>query len=616
MKLSRCSSSPVLVRAAIVMIAALMAGELHAAGVNGTVRSASTNLPLQGMIVQAYGADGFPAATATTDSNGLYGLSLTAGKFRVLAYDNNGVYATAFANGADSFESTSLLTLGATDTAKIDFQLQTGGTISGTVRASGMATGGVVVAAYNTVSGTRRGWAATRTDPASLGTYSIVLPPGSYKLIAYDDFGTLGPLFYGNKLAFDTAPTVNVTASQTAAGIDFSLQQSARITGTVVDAASGNPISAATVYAYTTDGHQVRLATADAAGQFRMVLAAGSYRFVAADPTGTFAAAFAGASATFSKSTAFTFTAGQNPAPMSFRLDRAGIVRGHAVDRNGTALNSIQIAAYNLDGTPRTDTKTDASGAFSMSLPPGTFRIGAYDNNLVYATLFYSQAADFADGTTVSAAAGQITPGIDFTMSRAGHFTGAVKEIVTAAPVAGITVAAYDDDMGMISSALTDASGLYNLVVPAGTYRLVAWDSARVYANSFDGDAAHFEATAPRTIAADASQAVNFTMRRGTTITGKILSFGAPVSGIEVDALDVDGHHVAAGTSGDDGSFAIPVLPASYKLFAHDPQRRYFPTFFGAGTLGAATVIVVPASGSGSVTLSLTPANRRRAVTH
>lgn len=580
------------------------------------------------MIVQAYGSDGLVAATATTDTNGVYGLSLGAGQYRVLAYDNNGVYATAFANGADSFESSSPFTLTATETAKLDFALENGVTISGTVRASsypdlsaGTPTGGLTVAVYNAGSGTRRGSTLSKTDPASLGTWSMVVPAGSYKLIAFDDFGSLGPLFYGNKLAFDNAPAVVVAAGQPMAGLDFALKPSARLIGKVADT-SGNAIAGAVVYAYTADGYQVRSSTADANGQFGLILVSQAcYRFVIVDPTGVFAAAFVG------DGTADAFV---NTQPIcysptqyqpTFRLVRAGIIRGHTVDKNGASIPALQIAAYNPDGSLRTETKADASGAFSLSLPAGNFRLAAYDNSLVYATQFYNQTDYFAAAMPVSTVAGQITPGVDFALKRAGHFTGVVTDNYTAAPVSGMTVTAYDDAGRPISSATTNTSGLYNLAIPAGTFRLIAWDGTGtfVYANSFDAGASNFEATAPRTIASDALQAVNFTMRRAVDlVVGKVTVAGTPAIGVAVDALDLDGHHVASAISRADGSFVIPVVQGTYKLFASDPQLRYASAFYGGVSLATATVLTAPQTGSPRppITIPLTGFSRNRAARH
>lgn len=605
---------PAVLRATILVLATLSAAPLFAAGISGTVRAASGNSVLQGMTVAAYDATGLVAASATTDANGMYALSPLPGPYRLLAYDPNGVYATAFANGADSFDTTTPLAAG-TNAVTLDFQLQTGGSIAGAVRDAGVTLSGITVAAYNIGSGTRRGWSQTGSD----GAYSLVLPAGSYKLVAFDDSGTLGPLFYPNDLAFAEATPVNVTAGQTLIAVDFALQSAALVGGTAVDSTTGTVLPSINVYAYTAAGDQVRATTTDGSGHFLLSLAAGSYRFVAGDPTATYASAFLGEVSTFAKSTALTLAAGQSSPDVTIRMERAGQIRGHTADSRSTALAGIHVAAYNEDGTPRADTTSDASGAFSLPLPTGAFRFDAYDDNLVYATQFYQQRFDFASALPVNSTPGQITTGIDFSLSHAGHFTGTVTDATSGMALAGITVAAYDENLTQISSAVSTNSGQYNLVVPAGTFRLVAWDAAHVYANSFDGGVSNFELTAPRSITADSSQPVSFAMRRGVILGGRVVTAAqAPVSGIQVQALDVDGHHVASAISADDGSFSITVLPASYKLFVRDPQQCFFASFYDrAITLSSAAIVLVPPSGSPApVTIVVTGAARRRTVAH
>ena len=153
--------------------------------ITGTVRSAATSQPLGSIVVDAYDPAGTLRGSGTTDQSGTYILALPAGSYRVLAWDRLGVWATMFDGNAESFDTTPLTVIGENDVTRRDFALVGGGTVAGSVvRANGSPAAGAVVEVYN-LSGTRRAFASTNSQ----GNYSIVLPPGQYKLIAYDPNG-------------------------------------------------------------------------------------------------------------------------------------------------------------------------------------------------------------------------------------------------------------------------------------------------------------------------------------------------------------------------------------------------------------------------------------------
>jgi len=140
------------------------------------VTDAASGGRLSSMVVRAYTAAGLDVSATTSDSAGRYTLGLPQGDYRILAYDQNGVYATSFGPNADSFETAPILHLTATDVANYNFALPVGGSISGAVTAAGGSVSQAVVAVYN-LSGTRRGFTAADSS----GNYSIVVPPGTLR---------------------------------------------------------------------------------------------------------------------------------------------------------------------------------------------------------------------------------------------------------------------------------------------------------------------------------------------------------------------------------------------------------------------------------------------------
>jgi hypothetical protein len=85
------------------------------------------------------------------------------------------------------------------------------------------------------------------------------------------------------------------------------------------------------------------------------------------------------------------------------------------------------------------------------------------------------------------------------------------------------------------------------------------------------------------------------------------------ISGVEIDALDLQGRHVAV-TPVDGGTFKLILLPARYKLQVIDRQKRYYDMYYNSASTfdTAATVTVSPSTPADPITFILSPRQRRR----
>lgn len=571
--------------------------------ITGTVTAAETRQPLRSMAVAAYDATGSLRGTATTDATGLYVLSLAAGQYRVLAFDPAGAYAVAFDGGAESFETSPLVALGATETRTIDFVLLTAGSVSGIVLSpTGANVANAIVEAYN-LSGTRRGFTTTNAQ----GSYSLVLPPGEYKLVAYDQGGAFAASFYRDALNFLTATPVGVSARVVRAGIDFRLGVAARATGTVIDASTMTPLASIDVYAYTDTGLGVAKTSTDANGVFRFALPPGRYRFVAADPARMYGPSYYSGKRSFTNADVVELIAGQTMPGVQFALGRAGVLGGRVTNAAGAALVGIVVAAYNADGTLHTSTTTDTDGRWELAVAPGAIRLAAFDVALSYVTEFYAQRQSFAIADAVNVAAGDRISNFDFSLDRGGRFTGVVTDAVTNQLLGGIRIAAYDSAGLLVGEATTRSDGTYAMVVPAGAHRLLAFDEQLRYATAYAGAARTFEATVPRQVDAGATATANFALVRGVKVTGTVKDrAGASLGGIEIFALDMAGNHVAS-TVANAGAFSLVVLPENYRFLARDPAGRY---------VDATTTVVVREGLPTEIAFVLSGASKRRSARH
>src|SRR5262249_10996870 len=149
-----------------------------------------------------------------------------------------------------------------------NFAMERAGMIVGTVTSANVPLSGVTIAAYNLSSGTRRGF----TQTAANGNYALLLPPGQYKIAAYDESGNYAVSFYPNALTFSSAGTLPLAPGQQLAA-DFQLPLSGHLTGTVVDSDTNVILPGASVFAYTTDGTAaVGTTLTDAAGRFSLAV--------------------------------------------------------------------------------------------------------------------------------------------------------------------------------------------------------------------------------------------------------------------------------------------------------------------------------------------------------
>ncbi|HEX2123000.1 MAG TPA: hypothetical protein VHL59_15310, partial [Thermoanaerobaculia bacterium] len=151
--------------------------------VSGTVRNSATLQMLGGTIVAAYDASGMLSATAVTGSDGRYALVVAPGTYRFAAFDPQLQFATSYAGGATSYETTGPLSVDAEATITVDFAMRRGIRVSGTVTSDNSAVlSGIEVFALD-ANGNRAAGAVTKD-----GAFTVVVAPGTYRFVAVDPF--------------------------------------------------------------------------------------------------------------------------------------------------------------------------------------------------------------------------------------------------------------------------------------------------------------------------------------------------------------------------------------------------------------------------------------------
>ena len=552
---------------AAFLISVLFVFAAEAAIVRGTV-SNTGGVRLPGKVVEAYDAAGVLRGTATTDNTGSYTLAVPAGAYRVLAYDPEGTYATSFHPGdRDSFERSLPVTVAEGAPVDVHFQLVLGGRIGGTVTAANAPLADAVVEVYN-LSGTRRGF--TRTNAA--GQYSIVAPSGELRVFAYDANDFYAGEFHANARAFSEAQDVRVLVGGTSM-VDFALERASHVSGAVLDAETRQGIPGMRVYAYTPSGALVATKTTDAQGLFRFTLQGGQYRFVSGG--GQYGPSFWVESRSFAGSDVLTLTPGVDRLNVALVAARGATIQGD-VNSPGAL-----VTAYNLDGTVHARTGVGPFGEYSLTVAPGRYKL-AVEPLVQHAALFYGGTPDFEAAQVIAVIGGQ-TLTVDFNAPRAGSFTGFVRDALTQQPLGGMTVAAYDASGARVAQTTTLAGSTYRLLVAPGEYRVVAFDSRLEYAPSY--------APATLTVAVDQSVPLDFTMRRGTRVSGTVLlAGGGSAEGVEVLAFDLAGNPAAGAMTAADGTFTLVVVPGTYTFEARTPFSRAVRGPIDVGAISPAPV--------------------------
>jgi len=140
----------------------------------------------------------------------------------------------------------------------------------------------------------------------------------------------------------------------------------------------------------------------------------------------------------------------------------------------------------------------------------------------------------------------------------------------------------------------SDENGNYTLRVPPGDYRIVARSGryspvSPLYANQFyPGVFDFYSASSVTTSLSAPAEGINFFLREGRTIEGKISAYGEPLAGIFVRARSFTTPAASGGFTNVDGLFSITLVPApDYRISTF--SLEYTNEFYKEGGEGGTT---------------------------
>ncbi|MEM1091269.1 MAG: carboxypeptidase regulatory-like domain-containing protein [Pseudomonadota bacterium] len=438
------------------------------------------------------------------------------------------------------------VTAGATITQ--NFSVAPGASFSGNVTASaGGPLADVPVQIFTDEPFERlRALGTTFTDGAGNYTFDYALKAGTYFAGAGVDQFITEPLPYGNFVSqaysgftceylscVITATTpITVSTGVPVTAIDFVMEPGALMTGQILDAATGLPISDPefTFIRIWTPDDGLQLATfavfSDAFGptfdsSYRIEGLSGSY-ILEIDPqpstttdllrilNDTSSCPFAGCDR--GEGVPVTLLPG-SPVVQNFSLNRGGKITGQVTDAatgapiNGS--NAIAIAILTTSGEVAGGGVIDAAGTISTAdgVEPGTYIVttglpfrsqsitgqgaasflgGNFADQAFSGIDCAGLACDLGLATPVTLTAGAVTPNIDFALNQGFTLSGTVTDATSGTPLRNRNVEIFTPAGQRVALENTDSTGTYTTGgLPNGDYRVVVKDGGRVTLGAF-----------------------------------------------------------------------------------------------------------------------------------
>ena len=261
---------------------------------------------------------------------------------------------------------------------------------------------------------------------------------------------------------------------------------------------------------------------------------------------------------------------------INFALAQPGSISGTITDTLSAFIASVQVRAYNADGsTAGVAATTNASGQYTLSnLATGRYFVRT-TNSAGYVDQLYAGRAcpngscSVSTGTPVTVTAGATTSGTDFVLSSGGTIRGTVTR--GGAPLAGATVSASTRTSSLVGgSATTDASGQYTITgLPPGTFFLLA-QSSSTESQIFSGipcptGSCDVYAGTPVVVAAGATvSAIDFALTTAASISGTVTdaTTGTGLSSVYVSAYSSELGYGTGQYTGAFGTYTLGHLPA------------------------------------------------------
>ena len=479
-----------------------------AGSISGTVVDDTTGEPIQ-TTLYVYNSDGLFQAFESSDPFGHYTTEdLPVGDYFVETRVSDGHLDEVYSEitclpDCDPVAGDPISVVAGSVTTGIDFTLTLGGVLSGTV--NDQVTGAPVVSAlwiYDE-QGKYRGQFSTDEQ----GQFTADgLAPGTHYLRTANLQGYLDAL-YGDlpcpPAACDVGlgDPIEVSLDEEITGVDIQLRAGGRISGRVVEEATGLPSAELQVRIYNPSLRRIDTIFPDDNGDYlsNVGLDTANYhvwvqdRYVSAphfveELYGDLPCTNLACDAR--DATLVPVTLGETTSGIDFLISEGGSVSGVITDEMGQPLEGASVSARNENGVGVVGGNTDENGVFTTeaAAASGDYFVTAYLGYTSYVAQLFDgiecpyEACDVGAGTAVSVTAGADTPAIDLTLSPGGTLSGSMSS-PDGLPIESEVVSIYDEEGRLAGQGLV-IDGAYESIegLPSGTY-FVKTDHPEGYAD-------------------------------------------------------------------------------------------------------------------------------------
>ncbi len=336
--------------------------------------------------------------STTTANDGTYAISVVAGYYNVSFRDPSDTYASGYYGSAgytSDPDAAAVVHVTTANVSNISVQLPPALHITGTVTGPGdVPLSGIEVSALSNAF-------SNGTTTGDDGTYSVVVPQGSYHVEFDDPTGTYVSGYYAEAGftadALGASPVTVTTAD--VSGIDVQLPAPIYIRGTVTGP-GGDPLGDIAVIA-TSSIYSGSSSTA-ADGTYAVSVVAGSYRMTFCDYSGVYAAGYYSATGLTIDANAATpvAVASTDVTGIDVELPLAIHISGTVTGAGGVPLAGIDVwASGDAYGA---DVMTRADGTYSIVVLPGSYYVGFSDWSRAYQDGYYSTSGFTTDDTAAT----------------------------------------------------------------------------------------------------------------------------------------------------------------------------------------------------------------------
>ena len=575
--------------------------------IRGIVHDAASGAPLEMAEVHFFNATGQSVAYEFTDDSGRYeSRSLIPGTYFVESWNSGAPYVDELYENILCFEACDptsgtpvQVDLGA-EVSGIDFDLERKAGLSGTVtEISGLPLTDVQVRVYDDGGFlVRSGWGISSSGYVWSG-----LIPGTYFITA-GSTSLIDELWDDIPCELGCDPTtgtpVQVVQGEITPGVDFVLERSSWIGGSVRDAATDVPIENVPVEVYAADGTLVSSAQTTSAGgylvydvppgDFFVRTRRGSYSQMSRNYPGMlYDGHLCQPECDVTAGDPVAVPATTVVSGIDFRPTPFGTISGTVTaTTDGLPLAGLFVQAYEPGGSSAGWGETDASGGYSIGgLLTGPYHVIAWgwDHHLseVWDAVPCDPEwdCDPSTGDPVDVTQGADTGGIDFALDLLPSISGTVTDLA-GAPAPGVSVTVRTDSGSFAGSAVTAADGTYQVgdLLP-WTYYVVARGTA--YLDELYDDLPCEQGCVysdGQPIVLDGTQGqsgIDFALEKLGTISGRVTDAvsGAGVGSTKVEVVTAAGEVVRTATTALDGTYSAKGLDTGSYLVRTTGSRLH-----------------------------------------